>query len=457
MTHVTHIAGRADTRWAQYEANREMSRDLFQRARDVLVAGVNHNIRFTPPFPLYFQRGDGAYKWDVDGNRYVDYALGSASLLLGHQPRELAETIREGVVGVPAGSHKNEIEWAEAVKALVPSAEKVRFVSSGSEATSLAIRLARTFTGRSRFARFPGHYHGWHDQFMIGNSPPFDAAKTGGIPQPIRETVVVVDQDERSIEAALAKGDVAAVILEPSGANWGTVPLREGLLAYLRDVTRKYGSVLIFDEMITGFRFSPGGAQAREGIVPDLTTLGKILTGGLPGGAVAGRGEIMDLLSPGRPASEPYVFHYGTFNGHPITAAVGLRTLREVASGQPTKDAEAYAAALRSAISEVIDALSIRGHVYGPSSTFHVYLAAAGSSDEVPAPYSRAEAERLLSIPKEIIEALHRELRLRGVDLMSYNGGVTSAAHGDTELQYTRAAFEGALVELREQGLLGTL
>jgi glutamate-1-semialdehyde 2,1-aminomutase len=436
--------------WTGFAEARPRSAELSERASGSLVAGVNHNIRATRPFPLYFDRADGARKWDVDGNEYVDYSMGSASLLLGHLPKLGADAL-SGLTGIPATSHENEVEWAELVKSMVPSAERVRFVSSGTEATLLALRIARAYTGRDKVMRFRAHYHGWHDYVMVGYRAPYDGITSSGVPADLAGSMVAAtEQPFGQIEAALAQGDVAAVILEPSGASWGTAPLADGLLQFLRDVTREHGTVLIFDEMITGFRWAPGGVQEREGIVPDMTTLGKILTGGLPGGAVAGRHDIMEMLRPGRPPEEPYAFHFGTFNGHPITAALGLATLREVATGRPGAAAERHAADLRSALGELLEATGIRGFAYGESSTFHVNLVPAG------APEGEPDLEGLVSIPAEIIERLQVELRSRGVDLMSYNGGVASASHGPDELDRAVSAFEGAFTELRDSGLVAT-
>ena len=437
--------------WGRFPEGRQRSAALFERASQSLVSGVNHNGRYTEPFPLYFARGEGAVKWDVDGNEYVDYQLGNAALLLGHRP-DVADAAAR-LVGISSASHENEIEWAELVTSIVPSAEKVRFVASGTEATFLAMRLARAYTGRTKVLRFRGHYHGWHDYGMLGYRPPYDSCVSAGVPDAVADTVVVASEDSfEDVEAALATGDIAAVILEPSGASWGCVPLATGLLEFLRRVTLEHGVVLIFDEMITGFRFAPGGVQERDNVLPDLTALGKILTGGLPGGAVAGKAEILDLLRPRRPRDEPYAFHWGTFNGHPISAAVGIATLQEVATGAPGAAADRYAAAVRSALDELLESVGIQGFAYGESSTFHVYLASAGqpSSDDPP------DRDALLAIPPVIIDTLHRELRMRGVDLISYNGGITSAVHGQRELDITVAAFDEAFRVLRDAGLVAT-
>jgi glutamate-1-semialdehyde 2,1-aminomutase len=435
---------------ASYVAARQRSAQLFERASQAFVAGVNHNLRYTPPATLFFARGEGPAKWDVDGNEYVDYSMASAALLLGHRPLQVDAA---ELVGIPAASHENEIEWAELVKSLVPSAEKVRFVASGTESTLLALRLARASTGRPKIVRFHRHYHGWHDSVMFGLRPPFDAPASAGVPGELAGTMCAVDERVfADVEALVAAGDVAAVIVEPSGASYGTVPLVDGLLPRLRDLTQRHGTLLIFDEMITGFRVAPGGVQEREGVIPDLTTLGKILTGGFPGGAVVGADAVLEALHPRTQQTGNHAMHWGTFNGHPVTAAVGKQTLQEVATGKPGAAAEAHAVALRAGLAELVESLGIHGTVYGESSWFHLYLAGPGQEmpEGVPSP------ELLTSMAPALVEALHLESRRRGIDLMSYNGGVASAAHGARELDIALGAFEGVLRTLRDTGLVAS-
>jgi glutamate-1-semialdehyde 2,1-aminomutase len=431
--------------WGRFPEGRGHSAALYERGSTALVSGVNHNLRYTEPFPLYFARGEGPIKWDVDGNEYVDYQLGSAALLLGHQPFDF-----DGLTGIPSAPHENEVVWGEQVTSMVPSADKVRFVASGTEATLLALRLVRAYTGKTKVLRFHGHYHGWHDYSMFGFRAPYDSFASDGVPDVIADTMVATEESFEDVEAALATGEVAAVFVEPSGASYGTVPLAPGLLEFLRRVTSEHGVLLVFDEMITGFRYAPGGIQERDGVVPDVTTLGKILTGGLPGGAVAGKAEVLDVLRPRRPSEEPYAFHFGTFNAHPLSAAVGIATLREVATGEPGAVADAEAAALRSALDELLDAVGVRGFAYGESSIFHVYLAPAGQPDVDGVP----DRATFMSMPAGLIDLLHRELRVRGVDLMSYNGGVLSAAHGPREREITLKAFEEVLHLLKSSGLV---
>ena len=432
------------------------SRKLFDEAVTVLAGGVVHENRYVAPFPIYVDRAKGSRKWDVDGHEYIDYSMGSASMLLGHAHPDVVAAIAEQA---PKGTFYGnctplEVEWAGLVQQLIPSAELVRFVGSGTEATLLAIRVARAYTGKSKILRFEGHYHGWHDYVAVGMQAPFNEAPTLGLlPGSVAATIVVPANDPARVEAALKSDpDIAAVIVEASGASWGTVPLAPGFHAELRRVTQQYGVVLIFDEIITGFRHSPGGVQKLVGVTPDLTTLAKVVTGGLPGGAVVGRAEVMRVLDPrsefgGR---RPGAIHRGTFNANPLAAAAGIAALKVVATGEPSRHASAMAAQLRSAMQDVLKRHHVAGVVYGDASTFHIYFGRAGDGSSI----QGLSAAELKGIPKNTVSAFQQALRARGVDLMSYTGGLTSLAHTDEDVRQTVKAFEGAVTELLGQSLL---
>ncbi len=303
---------------------------MYERSRQVIPGGITHDGRHMKPFPPYIANAQGAYKWDVDGNRLIDYVMGHGSLLFGHNDPEILAAMQ---AQLPRGTHYGaghelEVRWAEEVSRLVPSAEQVKFTGSGTESTLLAIRVARSFTGRPTVLKLEGHFHGWHDYLLKGERPPFEASSSPGIPPEVMATVAVVPSDDLGmLEERLTQGDVAALILEPSGGSWATIPLIEGYLQAARDLTTKYGVVLIFDEVITGFRWAPGGAQQRYGVIPDLTTMAKIVAGGMPGGAVAGKREIMEMLAfkdePGWNATKK-VRHQGTYNASPVVSAAGI-------------------------------------------------------------------------------------------------------------------------------------
>ncbi|HYW90633.1 MAG TPA: aminotransferase class III-fold pyridoxal phosphate-dependent enzyme, partial [Chloroflexota bacterium] len=276
------------------------SAELYQRSRDSIAGGITHDSRAFAPFPIYIERADGARKWDVDGNELIDHWMGHGALILGHGHPQVVAAVAEQVHrGTHYGAcHELEVAWAEQICRMIPSAEWVRFTMSGTEATMLALRDARAFTGREKIIRFAGHFHGWHDYAMAGYQPPFDTPTSTGIPKAVAESMLVaypnsIDSVRQLLDANADQ--VAAVIVEPGGGSNGIIPTNQQFLQQLRDLTRERGVVLIFDEVITGFRYSPGGAQQKYGVTPDVTTLAKIVAGGLPGGAVVGRRDVLDV------------------------------------------------------------------------------------------------------------------------------------------------------------------
>src|SRR3954451_11061613 len=264
----------------EYRARTPGSATLYEQARKSIPAGLTHDSRTLLPYPVYAARAAGARKWDVDGNEYVDYFGGHGALLLGHAHPAVVEAVQAQVTqGTHWGSsHEAEVRWAELVQRLIPCAERVRFTASGTEASHLALRLARAFTGKSKVVRFIGHFHGWHDQVASGSLSHFDGSVPAGIPSAVVDQTVLLPTDIAVVTETLqGRDDIAAVILEGSGASWGMVPLPAGFLEGLRAVTKERGVVLILDEVITGFRWSRGGAQARFGVVPDMCVLAKIV------------------------------------------------------------------------------------------------------------------------------------------------------------------------------------
>jgi glutamate-1-semialdehyde 2,1-aminomutase len=447
-----------------YAAKQPKAADYWRRARQVLAGGVGHDLRRFEPTPLYISRARGAHKWDVDGNEYIDFLMGNAAILLGHADPEVVEAVTRALRdGSHFGcDHPMQIEWAEWVQRLIPSAERVRFVNSGTEATALAIRLARAHTGRSKVVRFEGHFHGWHDQVVHGFQMPFEADGSRGVPPQVRANQVdVPDGDLNRLADVLARDrDIAAAILEASGASWGRVPMNVEFLRGVRELTQKHGVVLIFDEVITGFRWSPGGAQKLWGITPDVTCLAKILAGGLPGGAVVGRAEVMkNFEQTGDPHHDRHerVIHQGTFNASPPAAAAGLVTLKRVAAGGPIEHANRMAELLRSSWDNVMERLGVAGYVYGPASTFHVYfetdrerLASARKRSDL----HTTDGRRLKGLPGRLVDQYQRHLRFRGLDIMSSTGGVLSASHTEADIAQATEAFEASVRALMQERLV---
>jgi glutamate-1-semialdehyde 2,1-aminomutase len=448
----------------QFKDQRRQALALYARASKAMAGGVGHDLRYNDVAPTYVTHARGSHKWDVDGNEYIDYGMGNAALLLGHAHPAVIEAVQRAVPnGLHFGNdHPEMIEWAELIESLIPSAERVRFTNSGTEGTMLALRLARAFSGREKVLRLEGHFSGWHDAVGKGAAPPFDRAVSLGIPAGTLETIVVVPADLAAIEQTLVdQPEIGTLILEPSGASWGTVPLTHEFNRALREVTRQHGILLVYDEVITGFRYSAGGYQQLIGVMPDLTVLGKIVTGGLPGSAVAGRADIMDLFAfTGDPRHDRYqrVTHQGTYNANPLTVAAGIATLRIAADGTPQARADRLAERLRQGMNEVLGRREVAGYVYGDSSVWHFYVQASPGTGARSLEHVRtSDATTLKSIPASVVTAFQRQLQVRGVDLLSYTGGVTSAAHSEDDIAHTIDVFDDAIRAMVDDRVVATL
>ncbi|TMJ25928.1 MAG: aminotransferase class III-fold pyridoxal phosphate-dependent enzyme, partial [Alphaproteobacteria bacterium] len=303
-----------------YKARTQGSGALFERARKVLPSGITHDARYLDPYSIHVARAKGPRKWDVDGNEYVDYFGGHGAMLLGHSHPAVVEAVQKQMeLGTHFGSsHELEVRWAELICELTPCAEKVRFTSSGTEASHMAIRLARAHTGKDKIVRFVGHFHGWHDNVSAGAGASFDGSTTPGVPQGVTDLSIVMPSDDVAAVVKLieTRDDIAAVMFEPSGASCGQVPLPPGFAQAVRDATAKKGVVMLMDEVITGYRWSSGGAQKALGVTPDLCIQAKIVAGGLPGGAVAGKREILDRIDHASTAAKKIekIAHPGTYN-----------------------------------------------------------------------------------------------------------------------------------------------
>lgn len=436
-TQVTHEA-----LIAEYAKANPRSRAAFERATQALPGGLTHDVRAFTPFLPYIARAQGAHKWDLDGHEYVDYALGHGALILGHAHPAIVDAVTRqvGLMTHPGANHLLEVEWATRIESLVPGAEMVRFTSSGTEATLLALRLARAATGRPKILKFQGHFHGWHDAVMPGQAWPWDQVPTGVSPAIARETVVL-PADLDAVEATLrADHEIGAVILEPSGASWGTLPLPEGFLTGLRALTAARGVILILDEVITGFRWAPGGASQKYGVHGDLVTVAKILAGGLPGGAVAGR---RDLLEPiGLPGGSPRrIQHPGTFNANPVSAASGIACLDLVRDPALQARCDRLAADLRRGMNDVLRRRGVRGIAYGESSTFHL----AFDPHLAPGEPRSLGALSLESLKQQrgqsLFGALSLAMLLEGAHVFAL-GGFLSIAHSEQDVMRTVDGFD---------------
>jgi len=452
-------------RWLeQFAAQRPKSRALYAEAKQRIADGVGHDLRYSPVSPIYIDHARGARKWDVDGNEFIDYGMGNGALLLGHAHPAVLKAVHEVIDnGLHFGNdHPRMVEWAALIQTLIPSAERIRFVNSGTEGSMLALRLARAFTRRTKVLRFEGHFSGWHDYVGRGAAPPFDAPVSLGIPEAILDTIVVIPADLDIAEHTLKHDrDIAAIMLEPSGASWGTVPLSVEFNRSLRQLAVRYEVPLIYDEVITGFRHSPGGYQRLAGVMPDLTVLGKIMTGGLPGGAVAGRADIMRLFEhtgDGHHDRHARVSHQGTFNANPLSTAAGIATLRLTSDGSVQAHADRMADRLRRGMDAILEELQAAAFVYGDSSVFHVYMEAPpGSGAKSRAALATSDAATLKGIPARVVSAFQKNLQVQGVDLLSYTGGLTSSAHAEPDIDQTLKAFRKTMQVLIEERIVARL
>lgn len=414
------------------------SRKLFEKAKDVLVGGVNSPVRAMKPYPFFVERGEGCRLYDVEGNSYIDYCLAYGPLILGHAYPKVVEKIEEQLKrGAAYGTPTElEIRFARKVAQLVPSAEMVRFVNTGTEATMGAIRLARGYTGKKKIVKFEGAFHGAHDYVLVKAG---SGATTHGIPDSLgipeettRNTIIAPFNDERAMGEIVKEEDIACIILEPIIGNSGCIMPKEGYLQFLREITEERDILLIFDEVITGFRVALGGAQEYYGVKPDITTLGKILGGGLPIGAIAARREIMENFAPlGR------VYQAGTFNGNPLSMTAGYTTVTELEDGRVYKKVNSLGEKMRKGLEEVSQDLRIDTKVYGIASMFQMYF-----TDKEVVDYKSA-----LSADKEFFLEFQRGLLSKGVFFppSQYECNFISYAHSEREIEHTLEAAEEVL------------
>ncbi len=412
--------------------NRKKSEELFRRAKELIPGGVNSPVRAyrsvggNPPF---IARGQGAHIFDVDGNRYIDYVGSWGPLLLGHCHPEILAAIGEAAArGTSFGAPtEREIELAQAIRDAVPSIEMVRLVNSGTEATMSAIRLARGFTGHDLTIKFEGCYHGHVDSLLVkagSGVATLGLPDTAGVPKAFADTTVALPFNSvAAVEQAFQeyKERIAAVIVEPVVGNMGCVPPAPGFLQALRDLTTRHGALLVLDEVMTGFRVAYGGAQALYGIRPDLTTLGKVIGGGLPIGAYGGRADIMSKVAPAGP-----IYQAGTLSGNPLAVASGLAMLRHL-KAHP----EIYAQLERRAARLVAD-VPAGLTVNRVGSMFTVFFCEGPVTDFESA--KRSDTARFGQFFRHMLE--------RGIYLApsQFEAAFVSAAHTDEDIERTAAA-----------------
>lgn len=425
--------------------NRSGSERAFAAAKRVIPGGVNSTVRAFKGVggtPVFMREAKGAYLTDVDGNAYLDYVLSWGPMIAGHAHPAVVEAIRDAAgrgtsFGTPT---EYETELAELIVAAVPSVEKVRFCSSGTEATANAVRLARGYTGRDKFIKFEGCYHGSADPFLIAAG---SSALTMGVPNSkgvpaatARDTIIVPYNDAAAVRAAFEAnpGAIAAVIVEPYVGNMGFVAPLPGFLSALRTLTAEFGALLIFDEVMTGFRAAYGGVQTREGVLPDITTLGKVIGGGLPVGAFGGRAGILDRLTP-----DGDVFQAGTLSGNPVAMAAGIATLR-LLSGDSFAHLERLATRLTEGMAEVFRRRDVPHTVGAAGSMFGFFFTDGPVTDLT----SAKTADTAL------YAAFFHAMLDRGFYFApsQFEAGFVSLAHDEAAIDRTISAADDAVAEI---------
>jgi glutamate-1-semialdehyde 2,1-aminomutase len=422
---------------------------LFERAKKVVSQGVEHVLSPTDPYPLFMDKGEGSKLTDVDGNVYVDYVLGGGTVILGHNPPRLNERIAE-VLRRKGPLHglcdEYEVLAADKIAQHMPAVDKVRFFQSGTEAAMAAARLARAYTGRKKVIKLRGGYHGWADQFVtdmwVPGSGPLLA---NGIPPEHRvHTVLVYQNDLDELEKAFRdhRDDVAAVFVEPVGAESGSLPLMDGFHEGARRLCDRYGALHVFDEVVTGFRLGLGGAQAYFQIEPDLTVLGKIIMGGYPScGAVAGRAEVMDTFSSAAGVGGRTAFVAGTLAANVLSAAACYFTIMELEESGAIDKAARTTDELVAGLNAMFAARETDYFAYNYASILHVETAAP-MAFRIDAPGGLQEVMRR----KDCLEKYALVLRNQGV-LSLLGRGFVSAAHSEEDVAATVAAYE-ALIDM---------
>ncbi|MBK1726921.1 glutamate-1-semialdehyde 2,1-aminomutase [Halorhodospira neutriphila] len=425
----------------------QRTHELFQQARELIPGGVNSPVRAFKGVggePIFFERGEGPYMWDVDGKRYVDYVNSWGPLIAGHADPEIVRRVQETAAkGLSFGTPVElEVELARTLCQHVPSLEMVRLVNSGTEATMSALRLARAFTGRNKIVKFQGNYHGHVDALLAqAGSGALTLGVPGcpGVPEAVvADTLALPYNDADAVEQCFAEhgGDIAAVIVEPVAGNMNCVPPVPGFLETLREVCDRHDALLIFDEVMTGFRVGPQCAQGRYGITPDLTCLGKVIGGGMPVGAFGGRRDVMEGLAP-----VGGVYQAGTLAGNPVTMAAGLATLERITAEGAFEGLEATTAELVDGFKQRADAAGIPLAVNQAGSMFGLFF-----TDD--APVTRFEQVKACDL--EAFNRFFHAMLEEGVYLApaAFEAGFVSLAHDRQAIQETLDAAERAFARV---------
>ena len=411
----------------KYASKTKKSKTLHERAKKVLPAGVSYGIRYFEPYPFYTAKAQGSKLYDVDGNEYVDFWLGHTALILGHSPPAVMEAVKKQLgKGTHYGTaHELEIELAEQVVKMVPNAEMVRFTNSGTEANMYAVRLSRAYTGKNKIAKFEGGWHGGYDALHMGVKYPFDIPESAGLTKgALQDTILLPFNNLEEVEKRLKNEKVASIIIEPVLGAGGGIPAEKEFLKGLREFCNENETLLIFDEVITGFRLAPGGAQQYYGVKADLTVFGKILGGGFPVGAFCGPKEIMERLDATLYPRPQYSFHGGTFTANPITMTAGLATLKLLEDGSLISQLNMLGEKIRKQLKEIFENNSLDIQVTGDSSLFNVHFTKEEVKDA--SAVFRADRKRLAEYHLTLIE--------NGVFFLPTHAGALSTSHSKEDI-----------------------
>jgi len=412
----------------RYVSKTPKSQQLYQKAEKILPAGVSYFLRYIEPYPFYTAKAKGSKLTDVDGNQYIDFWLGHTALILGHSPPEVMKEVRMQIEkGTHYGTaHELEIALAEQIAKMVPSAEMIRFTNSGTEANMYATRLARTYTNRDKIAKFEGGWHGGYDALDVAIKPPLDVLESGGLTSgTLGDTIVLPFNNIEETRKRIKNERLAAIIIEPVQGAGGCIPAEREFLKELRELCTENGTLLIFDEVITGFRLALGGAQQHYGVLPDITVMGKILGGGFPVGAFTGRKEIMDHMNPILYERPKFSFHGGTFCANPVTMTAGLATLKLLQDGQLLNELNKRGNKLQQELADIFERNRVDVQVTGVGSLFHTHFTREKVRDVHDV--FRADRAKLLNY--------HMHLIMNGVFFLPKRTGALSTAHSENDIE----------------------
>ncbi|HVP26585.1 MAG TPA: glutamate-1-semialdehyde 2,1-aminomutase [Candidatus Bathyarchaeia archaeon] len=412
----------------KYASKTKKSRALYERAKKVLPAGVSYGIRYFEPYPFFTARAKGSKLYDVDGNEYVDFWLGHTALILGHSPPPVVKAVKKQLDNgtIYGTSHELEITLAEQVAKMVPSAQMTRFTNSGTEANMYAIRLARAYTGRDKIAKFEGGWHGGYDALHTGVKYPFNIQESAGLTHgSLLDTIVLPYNDLDGVKTKLKNEKVASITIEPVLGSGGCIPAEKEFLQGLREYCDEKNVLLIFDEVITGFRLAPGGGQQYYGVMPDITVFGKILGGGFPVGAFCGRREVMERINSQKYKRPEYAFHGGTFTANPITTTAGLVTLKILEDGLLINRLNRLGDRIRKELGDIFANNNIETRITGAGSLFNVHFTKEKLRNASDA--AKADKNKLLSYNIALIA--------NGIFFLPTHNGALSTAHTKEDVE----------------------